>query len=56
MRVYKVQTQDIPLTGGSSTATLSTNYFYDHRGNLIDQSAPDKWCQFIIDIPTSIVN
>jgi RHS repeat-associated protein len=40
-RVYQTQVYDVnPTTGAVSTNALTTNNYYDHRGDLIAQSAP----------------
>jgi YD repeat-containing protein len=40
-RVYRTQVFDVnPTTGAVSTTALTTNAYYDHRGDLIAASAP----------------
>jgi RHS repeat-associated protein len=40
-RVYQTQIYDVnPTTGAVSTNALTTNDYYDHRGDLIAESAP----------------
>jgi YD repeat-containing protein len=40
-RVYQTQVFDVnPTTGAVSSNALTTNDYYDHRGNLIAESAP----------------
>jgi RHS repeat-associated protein len=40
-RVYQAQVYDVnPTTGAVSNSALTTNYYYDHRGDLVAQSAP----------------
>ena len=40
-RVYQTQVYDVnPTTGAVSTTALTTNDYYDHRGDLIAESAP----------------
>jgi hypothetical protein len=40
-RVYQTQVYDVnPTTGTVSTNALTTNLYYDHRGDLVAQSAP----------------
>jgi len=40
-RLYRTQVYDVnPSTGTVSTTALTTNYYYDHRGNLIAEADP----------------
>jgi hypothetical protein len=40
-RVYQTQVYDVnPSTGAVSSSALTTNYYFDHRGDLIAQSNP----------------
>jgi RHS repeat-associated protein len=40
-RVYQTQTYSVdPTTGAVSTSALTTNNYYDHRGDRIEESAP----------------
>jgi RHS repeat-associated protein len=40
-RVYEVQQYDVnPSSGSVSTYALTTNYYYNHRGELIEESDP----------------
>jgi YD repeat-containing protein len=40
-RVFQTHTYDVnPINGTISTNSLTTNYFYDHRGNVIEESDP----------------
>jgi RHS repeat-associated protein len=40
-RVYRTQVYDVnPSNGAVSTSALTTNYYYDHRGDLIAASDP----------------
>ena len=50
-RVYQTQVYDIdPATGDVSTDALTTNYYYNHRGDLIATSAPGGlWTKSVYD-------
>ena len=40
-RVYQTQVFDVnPTTGAVSSSALTTNYYYDHRSDLIAESDP----------------
>jgi RHS repeat-associated protein len=50
-RVYQTQVYDVsPTTGAVGAYTLSTNYYYDHRGDLIATSNPGGlWTKSVYD-------
>jgi RHS repeat-associated protein len=50
-RVYQANTYDVnPLTGAVSTSSLTTNYYYDHRGDQIAESDPGGlWTKDVYD-------
>jgi RHS repeat-associated protein len=50
-RVYQTQTFDVnPATGAVSSTALTTNGYFDHRGDLIAESAPGGlWTKHLYD-------
>ncbi len=50
-RLYQTQVYDVnPSTGAVSSTALTTNYYYDHRGNLMAESDPGGlWTKSVYD-------
>ena len=50
-RVYRTQTYSVnPSTGAVSSSALTTNYYYDHRGEVVAESAPGGlWTKDVYD-------
>jgi YD repeat-containing protein len=50
-RLYQTQVYDVnPSTGTVSTSALTTNYYYDHRGDLMAESTPGGlWTKSVYD-------
>ena len=50
-RVYQTQTYSVnPSTGAVSSTALTSNYYYDHRGDLVAESDPGGlWTKDVYD-------
>ena len=50
-RIYQTQVYDVdPSTGAVSSGALTTNDYYDHRGDLIAESPPGGlWTKCVYD-------